>query len=109
MKVGIIYSTHFGFCEQAARELSHKLITPSEVVSFDYKSRYDLSAYDALVLGGSIRMGFSIKTLSVGSIVIEKKLLKNHTPFSSPVAFLKTSTSILRVVFLKRLWKVLLL
>lgn len=57
MKVGIIYSTHFGYCEQAARKLGGMLTTPFEIISFDYKSRYDLSSYDALVLGGSIRMG----------------------------------------------------
>lgn len=57
MKVGIIYATHFGFCEQAAREVARKLKTPSEIIKFDYKSRYNLSKYDALIIGGSIRMG----------------------------------------------------
>lgn len=57
MKVGIIYATHFGYCSDAAKQLRKKLESPSEIISFDYKGRYDLSEFDALVLGGSIRMG----------------------------------------------------
>lgn len=57
MKVGIIYATHFGFCDNAVKKLKKKLKTQSEIVSFDYKTSYDLSQYDALILGGSIRMG----------------------------------------------------
>lgn len=57
MTVGIIYATHFGYCTEAAQKLQEKLSAPSEIIKFDYKGRYDLSQYEALILGGSIRMG----------------------------------------------------
>lgn len=57
MRVGIIYATHFGYCELAAKELKKYLETPSTLISFDYKTHINLEEFDALVLGGSVRMG----------------------------------------------------
>lgn len=56
MKVAIIYATHFGMSEQAAKHLKKLLKTQSDVISFSYREPIDLSSYDAFVLGGSIRM-----------------------------------------------------
>lgn len=56
MKTLVFYSTHFGYCHDAADALKKLIPGKVDIVTYELHADPDLSQYDQVILGASIRM-----------------------------------------------------
>ncbi|MGC9322800.1 MAG: flavodoxin domain-containing protein [Kosmotogaceae bacterium] len=64
MKTAIIYATRSGTAEKCSEKLSEMLAGESAVINIKKVSSPDLSGYDAVIVGSSIRIGKVHKEIS---------------------------------------------